>query len=62
MRLIFGVIAALFLSAVVIGAFVSVAVNTYNGNGFGYLAASAVFFALAWVAGKIENRNNKDSV
>lgn len=62
MRLIFGVIAALFLSAVVIGAFVRVAVNTYNGGGFGYLAAAAIFCFLAWVAGKIENRNNKDSV
>lgn len=62
MRLIFGVIAALCLSAVVIGAFVRIAVNTYNGGGFGYLAVSAIFCALAWVAGKIENRNNKDSV
>lgn len=62
MKLIFGVVAALFLSAAVIGAFVRVAVNTYNGSGFGYLAASAIFCAIAWVAGKIENRNNKDSV
>lgn len=62
MRLIFGVIAALFLSAAVIGAFVRIAVSTYNGGGFVYLAAAAVFCALAWVAGKIENRNKKDSV
>lgn len=62
MRLIFGVIAALFLSAAVVGAFVRVAVNTYNGGGLVYLATAAVLCALAWVAGKIENRNNKDSV
>lgn len=55
-------VAGLFLSAAVIGAFVRVAVNTYNGGGFGYLAAAAVFCFLAWAAGKIENRNNKDSV
>lgn len=62
MKLIFGVVAALFLSAAVIGAFVRVAVNTYNGGGFFYLAVSAVLCALVWVAGKIENRSKKDSV
>lgn len=62
LREVFATTAMLFVAAVVLGAFARAAVNTYNGDGFSSLAIAAVLFALAWVAGKIENRNNKDSV
>lgn len=58
----FATTAVLLIAAVVLGTFFKVAVDTYSGGGFPYLAIAAVLFALAWVAGKIENRNNKDSV
>lgn len=53
---------ALFAAAVFIGSFIGVVVQTYRGGGLPYIAIAIACFALAWVAGKIENRNNKDSV
>lgn len=62
LREIFATAAVLLIASVVLGAFFRVAVDAYSGGGFPYLAIAAILFALAWVAGKIENRNNKDSV
>ena len=58
----FAIAGALFTAAVFIGAFIGVAVQTYRGGGLPYIGLAVACFALAWVAGKIENRNNKDSV
>jgi len=58
----FALAGAMFASAVFIGAFIGIVVQTYRGDGFPYIAIALACFALAWVAGKIENRNNKDSV
>lgn len=61
-RIVLFMAALILWSAIGAGVFFSVAYSVASGNVFPHVVAALILLALAWVAGKIENRNNKDSV